>query len=96
MDAHKKQLWYYLPRMKRAEKSGKLAAAVEMGRRGGKKKVPKGFSKLGKRRRKAVAKKGVASRMKNMTSEQRSLIAKKAAQTRWGKSTSSKPRTDNT
>lgn len=63
----------------------KLRAAVELGRRGGKKKVPKGFSKMAAGKRKAAARKGVAARLKNSTSEQRSAIAKKAAAKRWGK-----------
>jgi hypothetical protein len=40
----------------------KNAAAVELGRRGGQKKVPKGFSTLTPEQRSAIAKKGVQAR----------------------------------
>ena len=41
----------------------KLSAAVELGKLGGIRKVPKGFSKMSKGRLKKVAKKGVAARV---------------------------------
>jgi hypothetical protein len=37
-------------------------AAALLGRRGGLKRVPKGFSKMGKARRKAIAKAAIAKR----------------------------------
>lgn len=40
----------------------KNPAAVALGRRGGKKKVPKGFSQMEPERRKAIAKKAAAAR----------------------------------
>ena len=40
----------------------KNPAAVALGRRGGKKKVPKGFSTLTTAQRKAIAKKAAAAR----------------------------------
>ena len=40
----------------------KNAAAMELGRLGGKAKVPKGLSMLSKKDRKAIAKKGAAAR----------------------------------
>jgi hypothetical protein len=63
----------------------KLAAAVEMGRRGGKARVPKGFSKLSETERIAMAKKGVVARAAKLTPEHRQEIARKAAEGRWGK-----------
>lgn len=42
----------------------KNAAAVALGRRGGKKKVPKGFSKMDPERRKEIAEKAAAARWK--------------------------------
>ena len=46
----------------------KNAAAVELGRRGGKKKVPKGFSMLSKAQRIANAKKAAKARWKKSES----------------------------
>jgi predicted transglutaminase-like cysteine proteinase len=63
----------------------KLAAAVEMGRRGGKARVPKGFSKLTDTERIEMARKAVAARAAKLTPEQRGEIARKAAEGRWGK-----------
>ena len=68
----------------------KLAAAVEMGRRGGKARVPKGFSKLTDTERIEMAKKAVAARAAKLSPEQRQLIAKKAAEARWGEKTPAK------
>lgn len=63
----------------------KLAAAVEMGRRGGKARVPKGFSKLTDTERIEMAKKAVAARAAKLTPEHRGEIARKAAEGRWEK-----------
>jgi hypothetical protein len=68
----------------------KLAAAVELGRRGGKARVPKGFSKLTETERLEMAKKAVAARAAKLSPEQRQEIAKKAAEGRWGKKTAKK------
>ena len=68
----------------------KLAAAVELGRRGGKARVPKGFSKLTETERIEMAKKAVAARAAKLSPEQRQEIAKKAAEGRWGKKTAAK------
>ena len=68
----------------------KLAAAVELGRRGGKARVPKGFSKLTETERLEMAKKAVAARAAKLSPEQRQEIAKKAAEARWGKKTAAK------
>jgi len=68
----------------------KLAAAVELGRRGGKARVPKGFSKLTETERIEMAKKAVAARAAKLSPEQRQEIAKKAAEARWGKKTAAK------
>jgi hypothetical protein len=43
-------------------------AAVELGRKGGKKRVPKGLAKMSKRRRTAIAKAGAAARWGKETS----------------------------
>ena len=67
------------------KKADKLPAAVELGRRGGLKKVPKGFAKLSKSRRKQIAGAAVAARLKKLTPEERSEIARKAAAKRWGR-----------
>jgi predicted transglutaminase-like cysteine proteinase len=67
------------------KRADKLPAAVELGRRGGRKKVPKGFAKLSARRRKQIAGKAVAARLAKLTPEQRSEIARNAAAKRWGK-----------
>lgn len=53
-----KRFWY--PNRGMAKK--KNAAAVELGRRGGKKKVPKGLSMLDPEQRKKVAQAGAAAR----------------------------------
>jgi hypothetical protein len=63
----------------------KLLAAVELGKRGGARKVPKGFSKMSKARLKKVVKKAVAARLKKVGPEERSKIARAAAAARWAK-----------
>jgi hypothetical protein len=40
----------------------KNAAAVELGRRGGLKKVPKGFAKISRKKRREIARKAAAAR----------------------------------
>jgi len=63
----------------------KLAAAVELGKRGGARKVPKGFSKMSKGQLTKVVKKAVAARLKKVGPKERSEIARLAAAARWGK-----------
>lgn len=72
----------------------KLAAAVELGRRGGQKRVKKGFAKMTPEDLAAAAEKGVAARRAKMKPEERSAIAKKAAAARWGKKTAAKKKSD--
>lgn len=63
----------------------KLPAAVELGKLGGVRKVPKGFSKMSKGRLKKVVQKAVAARLKKIGPEERSQIARAAAAARWAK-----------
>ncbi len=63
----------------------KLPAAVELGKRGGARKVPKGFSKMSKGRLKKVVKRAVAARLKKVGPKDRSEIARAAAIARWAK-----------
>lgn len=63
----------------------KLPAAVELGKRGGARRVPKGFSTMSKGRLKKVVKKAVAARLKKVGPKERSEIARTAAAARWGK-----------
>jgi hypothetical protein len=67
----------------------KLAAAVELGKLGGSRRVPKGFSKMAEAKRLKAAKKGgrasAKARAKKLTPEQRKKIAEAAAKARWAK-----------
>jgi hypothetical protein len=67
------------------KKTKKLAAAVELGRLGGRKKVPKGFAMLSQKRRKQIAAQAAAARIKKLTPGQRTQIARHAATKRWAK-----------
>jgi len=68
----------------------KLAAAVELGRRGGLKRVKKGFAMMKPEDLAATVEKAVAGRRAKMSPEDRSAVAKKAAAARWGKKTGKK------
>ena len=68
----------------------KLAAAVELGRRGGLKRVKKGFAMMKPEDLAATVEKAVAARRAKMSPEDRSAVAKKAAAARWGKKTGKK------
>lgn len=59
----------------------KLAAAVELGRRGGRARA----EKLSKDERQQIARKGAHARASKLSAEQRKQLAKKAAQSRWKK-----------
>jgi hypothetical protein len=71
----------------------KLAAAVELGRRGGLKRVKKGFAMMKPEELAATVEKAVAARRAKMTPEERSAVAKKGAAARWAKKTAGKKRT---
>jgi hypothetical protein len=68
----------------------KLAAAVELGRRGGLKRVKKGFAMMKPEDLAATVERAVAARRAKMTPDERSAVAKKAAAARWGKRPASK------
>ena len=68
----------------------KLAAAVELGRRGGLKRVEKGFAMMKPEDLAATVEKAVAARRAKMTPEERTAVAKKGAAARWGKKTGKK------
>jgi hypothetical protein len=70
----------------------KLAAAVELGRRGGLKRVKKGFAMMKPEELAATVEKAVAARRAKMSPEQLTAVGKKGAAGRWAKKTAGKKR----